>query len=137
VVLQAAAYPLRRVIGVELSPELMEIAQHNVRRNDGRLRAEVELVNEDVLSWQIPDDLTIVYMYNPFLGALFGKVIDRLADFAARSGRPLRLLYVNPQEQEQLAAHPRVRELPGPSGLLARAARLDPGEIRRYVIAPG
>jgi SAM-dependent methyltransferase len=137
VLLQAASYPLRRVIGVELSPQLMAIAEENVSRADGRLRVEVELVNEDVLEWRIPDDLTIAYMYNPFLGELFSQVVDRLAEFAERTARPLRVVYVNPEEHERMAAHPRVRELPGPDGLLPRLVRLPPGEIRRYVVEPG
>ena len=136
VVIQAAAYPLRRVIGVEVSEQLLEVARRNVAHNDGRLRAEVELVQADALEWEIPDDVTIVYMFNPFLGELFSQVIDRLAAFAERSGRPLRLIYVNPEEHERVAAHPRVRELAGPSGLVPRLARMPPDDIRRYVIEP-
>lgn len=68
IVLQAAiAYPLARVIGVELSGELASTARANVERNRSRWRAaQVEIVQGDVLNWVPPHDLSIVYLHNPF-----------------------------------------------------------------------
>jgi hypothetical protein len=111
-VLVAGEYPVRRVIGVELVPQLADIARANVERNRARVRAaDVEIVTGDVLSWQVPDDLTIVYLYSPFFGDVFGKVLDRLLESLDRHPRPLRLVYTYPREHEQLLATGRARLL--------------------------
>ena len=70
-VLVAAEHPVRRVIGVELVPELAVAAQANVERNHRRLRSPVEIIATDVLDWSVPDDVTVVYAYSPFYGEIF------------------------------------------------------------------
>jgi hypothetical protein len=110
VVLQAALkYPLRRVIGVEISEELHRIAQANLERNRHRLRAaEVELVNTDIGSFDIPDDVSIVFLYNPFTGEILRNFIDRLLDSVNRFPRRVRVLYVNPEDEASLLADDQV-----------------------------
>ena len=66
IVLQAATYPFRRVLGVEVSPELCEIARANVRARREHLRCDAEIVLADAASFAIPDDVTMIYLYNPF-----------------------------------------------------------------------
>ncbi|MBA3264057.1 MAG: methyltransferase domain-containing protein [Thermoleophilaceae bacterium] len=80
VVYQAARrYGLKRVIGVELSPELAAEARANIERHRRRLRChDVEIVTSDALAWEVPDDLTIAYMFRPFTGATFHGVIEKL-----------------------------------------------------------
>lgn len=138
VVLQAASrYRFKRVIGVELSKRLTEVARGNLERNRGRFRCrDVELVTTDVLDWEIPDDLSIAYLHNPFLHRVFSSFVERLLGAVERRGRALRLIYVNPVEHERLAAHARVNELPAPRPLLSRLARVPAGAIRYYEILP-
>jgi SAM-dependent methyltransferase len=134
VVLQAAiSYGFKRVIGVELSPDLAAAARANVERNRKRFRAvEVEIDEVDVLSWEIPEDLSVVYLHNPFTGELFSKATERLAVFARRRGRALRLVYVNPIEHDRLIAAGAF-PLPTGEGLRARVMRVDPEVVRWYV----
>lgn len=134
VVLQAAMdYRFKRVIGVELSPELASAARANIQRNRTRLRSgDVEIAQVDVLAWAIPEELSIVYLHNPFTGELFSKVAERLAAFARERRRSLRLVYVNPIEHDRLVAggaHP----LPTGEGLRARVMRVNPDVVRWYV----
>src|SRR5947199_8350478 len=66
-VLEAARLPFRRVIGVELAEDLHRIAEANVASYRGRLKCRnIELVHSDVLDYDIPDDVTYVYMFSPF-----------------------------------------------------------------------
>ncbi len=103
VVLQAARYPFRRVIGVELSCELHGIAQENIRRTRRRLRCrDVELVHADVLEYQVPDDVTVAYFYNPFTGEIFAEIIRRLVASVERNPREVRIIYAYPTEVETL-----------------------------------
>ena len=75
----AGRFPIKRAIGVELQADLTEIAQRNVARAQPRMSCrDFELVTADVLDWPVPDDLSIVFMYCPFLGELFSAAMDRL-----------------------------------------------------------
>jgi protein-L-isoaspartate O-methyltransferase len=138
IVLQAALmYPFKRVIGVELVEELNAVARENLERNRAKLRTrDVEIVTADLLEWEFPDDLTIVYLYNPVVGGLFEQLLKRLIAFVDRRQRGLRLIYVKPTQHERLLAESRISELPPPSGLLARLRGVPPSQLRRYEIRP-
>ena len=110
VVVQAAQYPFRRVIGVELATPLHDIALANVRRVRSGLRCRnIDLVNEDVLTYAIPDDVSVAFFYNPFTGGIFADVVRRLIASHDRRPRRLRIVYVNPEEESLLLATGRVR----------------------------
>ena len=121
VVVAAAAYPFRRVTGIELLPELTAVARENVRRarDRGRLRCgEVELLTADATAYEVPPDVTAVFLFNPFRGAVLRAVLDRVEASMEAAPRPLSVVYVQPCEDENpLAGRPRLRE----------ARRLSPG----------
>jgi hypothetical protein len=74
-----------------------------VRRLRGDLRCkQVELVNRDVLDYEIPDDVTVAYFYNPFTGSVFRTVLEKLVASIERAPRELRIIYVNPVEEALL-----------------------------------
>jgi predicted RNA methylase len=103
VVIQAAQYPIRKVIGVELSEELHQIARQNVERSRGTVTcANIELVRSDVLAYDIPDDVTIAYFFNPFQGEVFGLVVEKLVASLRRRPRVLKIIYMNPVEEDRL-----------------------------------
>ena len=96
--------------GVELSAELNAVAAANLQRARPRLRCQdVELVTADAAAYRIPDDVTIVYVFNPFTGPVFQAAIDELIASVDRRPRSVRLLYSNPREHERLMQIGRVR----------------------------
>ena len=103
VVYQAAQFPFKRVIGVEIAEELNRIARYNVDHNRKRLACEdVELVTEDAARYQVPDDVTVAYFYHPFEGQIFARVIDNLVASLDRSPRQLRVIYLYPKGADYL-----------------------------------
>src|SRR5262249_55367399 len=79
VVQAALRYRFRKVIGVEISEHLAEIARHNVERLAPRLRVpEVEIIVADAVDWPVPDDVTYIYMYRPVKGPLLESVLTRI-----------------------------------------------------------
>lgn len=112
VLMAAATYPFKRVIGVELSEELNRVARENVERNRDRLRCrDVELVTTDALDWEVPDDLTIAYFYYPFYGPVFRGVVERLVESVDRSPRRFHLVYNCPKDASTLLETGRFREV--------------------------
>jgi SAM-dependent methyltransferase len=112
VVHQAAKWPFRRVIGVEISPGLAEVARAAVaaRRHQHRCR-NVEIVVSDVHHFRVPDDLTIGYFYHPFTGETFETVLRNIVDSIDRHPRRVRLIYVLPVHRPQVLATGRFRSL--------------------------
>ena len=138
VVVEAARrYPFRRVIGVELSPELTAVAARNLEAQRERLRCtDVQLLNMNAVDWTPPDDLSIVYLFNPFHGEVFSAVMNRLVELVDRRGSGLRIIYVNAKEHDRVMATGRAVELSPPSRYRLRAAGMPPRWVRRYELRP-
>lgn len=137
-VLLAATYPFRRVIGVELSTRLVDIAQDNVNRTKARLRCkDIVLVNADAESYNIPDDVTVVFMYNPFRGAIFAAVVENLLASYDRRPRPLRIVYANPIEESALLATGRVRMIKQVRGFRPGREWSRSNSVKLYAVQPG
>jgi SAM-dependent methyltransferase len=101
ILLEAArGYSFARVIGVEISEQLNEIARDNVERRRHRLRAAVEIVTADAAAYEISDDVTVAYMYYPFVGDTFCRVLDNVLASLERRPRRLRLIYALPTMED-------------------------------------
>jgi len=99
----AARYPLKKVIGVEISRHLHDIAKKNIAHNQKRFKCKnIRLVNADVLDFAIPDDLTIAYFFNPFLNEIFIQVISNIEASLKKNPRKIWVVYKNPQMKAYL-----------------------------------
>jgi SAM-dependent methyltransferase len=103
VLFQAAMYPFRRVIGVEISAELAKIARSNIERSLPKLRCQdVEVIIQDVVNYEVPDDVTFAYFFDPFHGEIFTAVLEKLLDSLQRRPRELTIIYLDPFEEQAL-----------------------------------
>jgi hypothetical protein len=103
VVLHAAQRPYRQIVGVEVSPALLEIAKENRAAYRGpRLCSDLRLVRADAATFAFPRGDVVVYLYNPFDATVLAGVLDRLA---ARRGATA-LVYHTPVEAATIDAHP-------------------------------
>jgi hypothetical protein len=107
---QAAKWPLRRVIGVEVLPVLAEFARTLVAAHNHEYRCpSVEIMVCDATQFQVPDDLTIAYLFDPFRGETFDVVLRHIIESIDRQPRRVRLIYVNPTQAPQVVATKRFR----------------------------
>lgn len=133
----AMTFPFRRVIGVEVSADLTERARVNLQRNRGHARAgDIELVVADALSWPVPPDLTVAYLYCPFTEEVFDGVIRNLIASLDENPRPLRLVYNYPVEHSRLLRTGRVRVLDVVSAQWPPGSRTGPHVIVTYLLLP-
>jgi SAM-dependent methyltransferase len=105
--LRAARRPFARVIGLERDGEDCAFARANLAAAAaaGRTRCgSFEVLQADATAWEVPDDVTYVYMFNPFLDETFAAVVQRLIESLERRPRPLVLVYANPACREALLA---------------------------------
>ena len=105
----ARRYRFARVIGVELSEELSGIARELIAK-ERRLRCpDVRVENVDATTFEIPDDMTHAYMFNPFMGETFRQVLQNVAESLDRRPRRFQLIYVNPENHDDVMATGRFR----------------------------
>lgn len=100
-VLLAAQMPFRRVIGIELHPDLARRARLNVAlwKKAGRALAPVKLVQGDAVEFAFPGGACVAFLFNPFGATVMRRWLKGIAKaFAERPGE-LDILYVN-NEQE-------------------------------------
>ena len=103
VVWAAANYRFQRIIGVELDAQLHASAQANLARWKGRrLCDKVELVRADATEFEVPDDVTVIYFFNPFTGSVFEKVLGKIQESLDRNPRELVILYAHPRMHDSL-----------------------------------
>jgi len=116
VVCVAATHPFSRVFGIEMRPELVDLAEQNLGRLRGRKSGHAEIVTGDATAYAVPDDVTVIVMFNPFTRNVMRQTLDRVRESLDRKPRGLRVVYMNPREDEDLLAErdwlERVRELP-------------------------
>jgi SAM-dependent methyltransferase len=99
----AARLPFRRVVGVEIAPQLAAACRRNLARARGLRAGAVEVVTADASGYELPDDTTVLHLANPFQGEVLEAVIERLRASLERRPRRLTLLYANPYLFEPLA----------------------------------
>jgi SAM-dependent methyltransferase len=106
----AARYDFRRVIGVDIVPEFTRVARETIARGRGRLRCpDVEVTTADVLDYELPNDVTVVYMADPFRGHIFDVALGKLIASVDRRPRRLRIIYNFPVEGGRLERTGRAR----------------------------
>ncbi len=116
VICVAATLPFARVLGVELRPELSALGSRNIAHLRGRHSGSVEVITGDAATYRVPDDVTVICMFNPFTRNILRAALSQIRESVERCPRELRLTYMNPREDENLIAEcdwlVQTRELP-------------------------
>jgi len=101
----ASEYPFKRILGIELSPALAQIARENLARaRDLATRCrDVRLVRGDARRRTFPAGNLVVFLFNPFDGSALRETITRIAGSRA-AGDTVYVLYHTPVHREVLEA---------------------------------
>jgi SAM-dependent methyltransferase len=109
--LMAAEYPFRRIIGVELIPELHQACIENIRTfsqshaETGRLKAPlIEALCIDARDFQFPSEPLALYLFNPFPEPVFAAVLTNLQKSVSENPRPIFIAYRYIEHESLLAA---------------------------------
>jgi len=99
----AHSYWFKKVIGVEISEKLNQTARLNIQKNLSKLKCKnVEIITSDVSAYPISDDITVVFLFNPFQGDVFANLVTRLNQSLVRLPRRMRIIYRNPKMHDCL-----------------------------------
>jgi SAM-dependent methyltransferase len=90
----AALHGFERVVGVEISPQLCEIARRNLEtfRRQSKLGTEFELVCANVLQFNLNDDEGVFYLYWPFDRSVMVEFVEKVRASIDRKPRNVWLI---------------------------------------------
>src|SRR5262249_30770753 len=94
-VVAAATFPFRKVIGIELSRRLADIATHNIHHMRHKKAKQVEIIQVDATTYTLPLDVNVVYFFNPFVGNDLRQVVDVIRLSFFRRPRRIVIVYFN------------------------------------------
>jgi SAM-dependent methyltransferase len=96
VLLVASEYPFRRIVGVEISPQLAAIARSNLDLYRPRARAcqDVEVINTDATQLAFPDGNLWLHLYHPFEPVVTEAVLAQLEQALQRQPRRAVVAYL-------------------------------------------
>jgi hypothetical protein len=116
--LVASELPFKQVVGIELNPEMADIAQRNVdlwieshaSDTTAPSLAAIHLYEQDALTFDLPRTPTLAFLFHPFEAPVLKLLLRRIeARFAKRPGTPavaFDILYVNAECRNVLDEHP-------------------------------
>jgi SAM-dependent methyltransferase len=106
--LMASEYPFRRIIGVELLPDLDALAKKNIAafKNDAQRCFVLESVRQDAREYEFQNEPLLVYLFNPFLESGLDRVVANLERSLQENPREVVLLYHNPLLENVIASSP-------------------------------
>jgi SAM-dependent methyltransferase len=113
--LMASEYPFRKIIGVELLPELDQIAQENIRKySSANQKCRIlESICADVCEFEFPAEPIVLYLFNPVSESGLARVIGNLERSLMASPRKAVVLYHNPEHEEILASSAKLKKIGG------------------------
>jgi len=96
--LLASEYPFRKIIGVEFSTKLHQIATENIDRYRKRTHSisDIESICIDATAYPIPDEKAVYYFFNPFNEVVMAKVLGNIQKSITEHPRTVYISYCNP-----------------------------------------
>ena len=96
--LMASEYPFRRIVGVEILPELHRAAEENIANYQSTTQqcTQVESVCADASEFELPEGPLLLYLFNPLPEAGLDQILENLEESLPRHPRAVYLLYQNP-----------------------------------------
>lgn len=97
VLMLAAAYPFKRIIGVEFAGSLDRIARQNIATL-GADATRIETVVADAAFFDPPPGALVLYFYNPFGVPVLQTVLERVRASLENGPRPAYIVITGPPE---------------------------------------
>ncbi|MGA9896644.1 MAG: hypothetical protein WBQ09_00965 [Terriglobales bacterium] len=104
--LMASDHPFRRIVGVELLPELHRVAQENILKykSDSQQCFALESLCDDAREFVFPPEPTLLYLFNPLPEPGLVQLIANLERSLRKHPRQLFVIYHNPVLEQAMAS---------------------------------
>ncbi|MGH9514724.1 MAG: class I SAM-dependent methyltransferase [Terriglobales bacterium] len=103
--LLASEFGFRRIIGIELLPELVQVALENVRDFEHRgMRSGIEVICNDAANFAFPAGPAVVFLFNPLPQSSFRMFLENLEKWLHQNSDPVYVVYANPIFEQTIGA---------------------------------
>ena len=92
----AARFPFKKIIGIEVYPEIASIAVKNSQRVRNR-NSRIEIYENDVLDFDCKN-VTVFFFFNPFGAKTMKSVLMRIHTSLLNNPRHIQIIYFNPTQ---------------------------------------
>jgi SAM-dependent methyltransferase len=112
-VMLATELPFKEVIGIDLSPDLVQIAASNLEiwNAAGHAKSPARVLRADATEFDLPDTPCLIYLSNPFAEPVVKILIEQIDRSFTAHPRPLDVIYFTPKAGHLFEQHPAYREL--------------------------
>lgn len=104
----AAQWGFKRIVGIEFSKPLCEIALNNLQvlrlRRLLQADADLRIVESDVTQYEFGPTDSILFLFDPFDAVIMNRVLENLGSSIRRHPRPVWLIYNTPAEHSTVMA---------------------------------
>lgn len=103
----ATEYHFKKIIGIEYSKGLSEIADLNMKKLSLKSKSsiEYEILNMDASEYKIPPEVDCIYLFNPFDACILEKVVKNILNSLHEYNRKIIIIYTNAIHEEVLIKH--------------------------------
>lgn len=113
--LLASEFPFRKIVGVEFSPELHQIAQQNIARyrSDTQKCRNIESLLADFTEFSLPPGPLLMFFFDPCNAAVLQQTLSNIERSLQSDPRPASIVYVadRPQHDAVFTASQRWLEI--------------------------
>lgn len=110
----ASRFPFQKLIGVDVDSRLVDICQKNLERfcadRPSRLR-DIDVRCQSATDFEFPDGDLLLFLFNPFRGAIMEAVMRRLVASTPSVSRQVRIWYCNSLEKDTVLAVPGMQQV--------------------------
>ena len=93
ILISLSKYPFAKIIGVEINPDLVEIAKSNIKKLN---IINVEIECSDAADFKPLDEYNYFYFFDPFPCNVMNDVIDNIKKSIHEYPRKVTIIYLNP-----------------------------------------
>ncbi len=99
----AGMYPFKEIVGVDVSAELNDICESNIKKMKHRLKCKkYKNITSNASEYKIPRDATFIYFFNPFGKEVMKNVFEAILDSISQFPRKVTIIWYNPKYQQIL-----------------------------------
>lgn len=104
----ASDLPFRRIVGVELNPRLVSIANKNLLKWKASAHpcSDIVALHDDALEIALPESPVLLYVFNPFDEQAVQLMLDRLQTLSLTRSHPIDIVYITPDHASLFALVP-------------------------------
>lgn len=101
VLLIASEFPYKKIIGLELSRSLHDIASHNIKlwKNPAQKCRELVSFNMDAVEFQLPEDPLVLFFFTPFLEPVLAKVVKTIKSHIRQGTSAVYIMYYGSRQE--------------------------------------